>query len=285
MNLKLRAGTLHDIQACGRVCFEAFSAVAKEHGFPSDIPTLEAGVGLVSECLNHPNFYSVVAEVNGRVVGSNFLDERSVISAVGPITVAPAVQNEALGRALMENVVRRAADRGAAGVRLVQAGYNNRSLSLYAKLGFHARDLLACMQGAPPKDKISGHRVRPATGADWLDCARLCHKVHGHNRLGELLDAIERGTALVVEHDNRVSGYATDLAFFAHAVGENDEDIKALITAAEAYRGTGILVPITNAPLFEWCLDRGLRVVHTMTLMTIGPYAAPKGSYLPSVAY
>jgi hypothetical protein len=37
------------------------------------------GVGLVSMMLAHPQVYSVVAEVEGRVVGSNFLDERSVV--------------------------------------------------------------------------------------------------------------------------------------------------------------------------------------------------------------
>ena len=89
----------------------------------------------------------------------------------------------------------------------------------------------------------------------------------------------------MVEHNGRISGYATDLAFFAHAVGENNEDIKALITAADAFGGPGVLVPVTNAELFRWCLERGLQVVHTMTLMTIGLYSSPQGAYLPSVLY
>jgi hypothetical protein len=32
-------------------------------------------------------------------------------------------------------------------------------------------------------------------------------------------------------------------------------------------------------------LSNGLRVVHTMTLMTIGLYNEPEGPYLPSVSY
>jgi hypothetical protein len=39
--------------------------------------------------LSHPGFYSVVAEMDGRIVGSNFLDERSTIAGLGPITVTP----------------------------------------------------------------------------------------------------------------------------------------------------------------------------------------------------
>lgn len=285
MDLKLRSGTREDAETCGRICYEAFGAIATEHTFPSDFPAPEVGVGVLSMLLGHPGFYSVVAEADGKVVGSNFLDERSTISGVGPITVDPAVQNHGIGRVLMQDVMRRAADRGTVGIRLLQAAYHNRSLSLYAKLGFQVRDLLACMQGAPPKGEISGYRVRSATTADVQACTALCHSVHGHDRAGEVRDAIAGGTALVVEHGERVSGYATDLAFFAHAVGESNEDIKALIIAAEAFGGSGILVPTSNAALFGWCLDRGLQVVQPMTLMTIGLYAPPQGAYLPSILY
>ena len=57
----------------------------------------------------------------------------------------------------------------------------------------------------------------------------------------------------MVGHDGQISGYATDLAFFANAWGE-EVDLKALIMAAEAVGGPGILVPTTNAELFRWCL-------------------------------
>ena len=285
MDLNLRPGPPEDAEKCGHICYEAFSAVAREHGFPPNVPTPEAAVGLISWNLAHPDIYSVVAELEGQVIGSNFLDERGPIFGVGPITVAPTTQTRGIGRALMQDVMRRAADRGGAGVRLVQVGYNNHSLSLYATLGFRVRDLAACMQGPPLTERISGYEVRRATHADVPDCAAVCQMVHGHDRPGELNDAITQGTALVVEHDNRISGYATDLTFFAHAVGESNEDIKALIAAAEAFGGTGILVPVTNAELFEWCLDRGLRVMHTTTLMSTGLYSVPAGAYLPSISY
>jgi hypothetical protein len=54
---------------------------------------------------------------------------------------------------------------------------------------------------------------------------------------------------------------------------------------AEAFGGPGILVPTTNAELFRWCLERGLRVVRPMTLMTMGLYTTPQGAYLPSITY
>jgi GNAT superfamily N-acetyltransferase len=73
--------------------------------------------------LTNPRFYSVVAEVDGRIVGSNFLDERNAIAGVGPITVDPTAQNRTIGRRLMDAVHERAAHKNFAGVRLIQAAF------------------------------------------------------------------------------------------------------------------------------------------------------------------
>ena len=105
--------------------------------------------------------------------------------------------------------------------------------------------------------------------------------MHGHDRGGELRDAIKQGTAKVVKHLGRITGYATDIAFFAHAVRETNEELKALITAAPEIGGGGFLLPTRNGELFRWCLQNGLRLVHQMTLMTIGPYDEPAGAELP----
>lgn len=284
-SIRLRPGTPDDAEGCGRICYDAFTGIATAHGFPSDFPSVDVAVGLMGYLLGHPQFYAVVAEVGGEIVGSNFLDERSPIAGLGPITVDPGGQNRRVGRALMEAALERARERPFAGVRLLQAAYHGRSLALYARLGFQVREALACLQGPPIDATLPGYDVRPARADDLAACDRVCALVHGHDRSGEVAEAIEAGTALVVEHGGRVTGYATDLAFFAHAAGETSRDLMALLGAAEAFGGPGILVPLRNAPLFEWCLDRGLRVTQVMTLMTIGLYNEPNGAYLPSVLY
>jgi len=88
----------------------------------------------------------------------------------------------------------------------------------------------------------------------------------------------------VVEHGGRITGYATAMAFFGHAVGATTENVRALIAAASSFDGPGILVPL-QGPLFAWCLERGLRLVFVATLMTIGLYNEPDGAYLPSILY
>jgi N-acetylglutamate synthase-like GNAT family acetyltransferase len=233
----------------------------------------------------HPGFYCVVAESGGQILGSNCLDERSAIAGVGPITIDPAVQNKGVGRALMEAVLARSAERGFKGTRLLQAAFHNRSLSLYTKLGFDTREPISTMQGPPIKSPTPGYNVRPASMSDLEECNRLCRSVHGHDRSGELRDAIEQRTAVVAEREGRVVAYATMIGFFGHTVGETNSDVQALIANADAFLGPGILVPTRNAGLFRWCLENGLRVVQPMTLMTVGFYNEPAGAYLPSILY
>jgi hypothetical protein len=226
----------------------------------------------------------VVVEKEGNVIGSNFLDERGPIAGVGPITVHPAAQNQTIGRRLMRAVLDRASERHAAGVRLLQSAFHNRSLCLYTKLGFETRETISKMNGAPLGLKFPGYDVRPARPADLATCNALCRRVHGHHRGGELDNAITAGTARVV-HLGKITAYATEVAFFAHAAAETNQGLKALIGAAPDFAGGGFLLPTRNGDLFRWCLENGLRLVHQMTLMTIGLYNEPAGAYLSSVLY
>ncbi len=285
MSIQLRQGTIEDAKTCGLISYTAFKAIADQHNFPPDFPSPEITTALLSEFLTHPNIYGVVAELDGRVVGSNFVDERSAIAGIGPITVDPVVQNRGIGRELMHHVLERIAQRRLPGYRLVQAAYHNRSLSLYTKLGFMAREPLSTMQGSPLTVQIPGYTVRPAIMDDLDVCNRLCLRVHGHDRSNELLDALKQRTATVVEHGSRITGYATAVAFFGHAVGKTNEDMKALIGAAPAFSGPGFLLPTRNGELLRWCLEHGLRVVQPMMLMSVGLYNEPAGTFLPSILY
>jgi len=281
----IRRASPEDANLCGRICYEAFSAINEQHRFPPDIPSAEVGIGFLKILFAHPGFYSVVAEIDGKVVGSNCLDERSTIAGVGPITVAPDVQNRSVGRMLMRAVVDRAYERSFPGVRLVQAAFHNRSLSLYTKLGFDVREPLSVVQGTPTGKVPNGWTVRAASEADLGATAQLCEAVHGHHRSGELRDAIHQHTALVAEHEGRITGYSSGLGFFGHTVAESNLDLQALIRGAENFSGPGILVPTRNSSLLRWCLESGLRVIEPMMLMTMGLYNEPKGAYLPSVSF
>jgi predicted N-acetyltransferase YhbS len=285
MDIKLRAATPDDAQRCGTICYEAFKAIANQHNFPPDLPSAEVTIGLISKLITDPRFYGVVAEIDDQVVGSNFMDERSAIAGIGPITIDPSVQNRGVGGALMRDCIARAAERRVPGLRLLQAGYHTRSLSLYTKLGFVTREPLATMQGSSLGVRISGYTVRKAAEVDLQMCNRVCFKVHGFDRSVEVLDAIKNETATVVEHDGHITGYATVIGFFGHALAETNDGLKALIGRATVFAGPGFLLPMRNWEVFRWCLEHGLRVVEPMTLMSVGLYNEPAGAFLPSVLY
>jgi predicted N-acetyltransferase YhbS len=285
VKLQIRQATADDAQECGRICHDAFAAIANFHSFPPDFPSVEAAAGVLTGLIAHPGFFAVVAERDGRIVGSNFLDERSMIRGVGPITVDPDVQNRRIGLELMNAVLERSALERAPGVRLLQSAYHNRSMCLYAKLGFDVREPFAVMQGKSLGLKVLGHTVRAATEADTDACDALCVRVHGHDRSGEVRDAVAQATARVVERHGRITAYTTGVALFGHSIAETNDDLEALIGAAEEFGGPGFLVPMRNTDLLRWCLAHELRVVSMMNLMTIGLYQEPRGAFLASVLY
>jgi GNAT superfamily N-acetyltransferase len=285
MNLTIRPAKPEDAGACGAICYNAFKSIAEAHHFPPDFPDTEMAVGLMNFAFSIPGVYSIVAEENGQIVGSNLLWENGFIGGVGPITVDPTCQNAAVGRKMMEQVLRRAEDLKLAGVRLVQAAYHNRSLSLYTKLGFDVREPLSVIQGAAPGIHFPGYLVRPANEADLNSCNELCYKIHGHARSQELPGAIKTGALSVVEYNGMITGYTTGVGFLGHTIATTNTGLKALIGASANFSGPGFLLPSRNAEVLRWCLQNDLRIIEPMTLMSKGLYNEPAGAFLPSVLY
>jgi predicted N-acetyltransferase YhbS len=281
----IRRAKPEDAPACGQICFDAFHKISTDHNFPPDVPAPQQAVGLLTRMFSNPGVYCVVAESDGRIAGSNCLDERDAIAGLGPITIDPQIQNRGIGRKLMQAVLERARERKFAGVRLVQAAFHSRSLSLYAGLGFDVREPLAVFQGPAINKSFEGFLVRPAKSSDLEACNKVALQVHGHHRGGELAEAIEQRSATVVERYGRITGYASSMAFYGHAVAETNPDLQAIVAAADGFGGPGILVPSRNSELFRWCLANGLRVVQPMTLMSLGLYNEPQGAFLPSILY
>ncbi|MGC2497350.1 MAG: GNAT family N-acetyltransferase, partial [Acidobacteriaceae bacterium] len=195
------------------------------------------------------------------------------------------VQNHRVGRALMEAVMDRAFQRGAPGIRLVQAAFHNRSLALYTRLGFDIREPLSCLQGRTAQRQLPGCSVRPAQASDLPACNALSVQVHGFDRANELADGIQFGSAVVVERGGRITGYPSSLAFFGYAIAETNLDLQAMIASADSFGGPGILLPSRNSSLLRWCLSNGLRIVQPMTLMSFGLYNQPDGAWFPSITF
>jgi GNAT superfamily N-acetyltransferase len=289
MAVAVRAIEPADGDECARIMYEAFGAIQDNHQFPRDFPTLEAAVQLTSNFIAHPVIWGVVAEADGRILGSNFLDERGSINGVGPITVDPEAQGHGVGRRLMEAVMERGAR--ARGIRLFQDSFNMQSLALYASLGFEVKEPAVVMNGTPRSGLPAGIEVRPLKDSDLEQCEQLCVAVHGFERTNELRDALQVPvfSPSVAVRDGKVTAYATTLTFFpaAYAVAETEEDMRALITGtlAAGDEPGSFLLPTSQTGLFQWCLGEGLRPLKPMTYMAIGEYRNPDGCWIPSVLY
>lgn len=286
--ITLRAVAPDDADTVARIVYEAFAAVHDHHRFPRDFPTLEAADALVGSFIAHPSIWGVVAEHDGVVIGSNFVDERGPVRGVGPITVDPRSQRRGVGRQLMAAAIDRSA--GAAGVRLLQDSFNVQTLGLYASLGFRATEPVVVMAGRPQAMKI-GFQVRPMTEGDVEQAAALHVEVHGFERTAELRDALVAPglEPYVATSDGAVVAYATTLTFFpaAHAVARSAPAMAALIagTIADGEAPASFLLPVRQHELFSWALEAGLRVVKPMTYMVIGQPHDPQGYWIPSVLY
>lgn len=83
MSLVLRHARPSDAAACGSICHAAFKSIAGRHAFPPDFPSVDVATGLATALLARPDVFAGVVERDGRVLGSNYLWEGSVIAGSG----------------------------------------------------------------------------------------------------------------------------------------------------------------------------------------------------------
>ena len=286
MPITIRQATPADAASASQICFDAFNTISRAHNFPPDIPAVEHAVHLMTMFFSAPGLYCVVAEENGRILGSNCLDERALIHGIGPITVDPTTQNRGLGRLLMQAVLDRSA-LTARRRRPPRAGRLPQPLPLalhHPRLRrprasrLHAGPRLHALHPrlhSPPRHSGRPRRLQRALHhRPWLRLAPPTSR-----------NPSTQGSALVTERDGRITAYATIVGFFGHATAETTPDLCALIASADTLAGPGILVPTRNSALFRWCLANGLRVTQPMNLMSLGLYNAPAGAFLPSILF
>jgi predicted N-acetyltransferase YhbS len=288
MGLTIRSIEEADAEMCGKIGFQAHKMISSAHGYPSEQPSVEFAVLMIKTLLGNPNSWGVLAEREGKILGSIFLHlfPPSTVAAIGPLTVDPSAEG-GVGRALMEAALEQARKRDYDRVRLVQSPSHLRSFVLYTKCGFTLREPLFLMHGNPIQSTLAKkYDVRPAGPEDISACNEICISVHGFSRELELRQAIDQQVAIVnINNSGSIIGYAAGIGFFGHAVAKTNEVLKALIANASAILGHGFFVPGRNSDLLRWLLDAGFRIVWPANLMTVGNYQDPTAPFLPSIAY
>jgi predicted N-acetyltransferase YhbS len=292
MSLIIRPIEQNDAESCGKIGYEAHKTISSAHGYPSEQPSEEFGIGLIRKLLGNKNSWGVLAERQGKILGSIFLHKfpPSPVAVIGPLTVHPSAEGIGVGRMLMDAALTQARKENHDQIRLVQSPSHIRSFVLYTKCGFTLREPLFLMQGQLLKkggdNNTSSANVRLVIDdKDISVCNELCKSVYGFSREMELLQAKDQGIATMIERDGVIAGYAAGIGIFGHAVAKLNEDLKALIANASAIIDPGFFAPARNHELINWLLENDFHVGWPANLMTVGSYQEPLMPFLPSLAY
>lgn len=282
--IELRTAAPADIPELGRILYQAFYDIATSHGFPPDFPNPEVATGVMGLLLQQEDIYNVAAHDSGKLLGSNHLGMFDGVAAVGPVSVEPSAQGRGVGRQMMLDVMARAREQGFEMVRLVQDTYNMQSLALYASLGFEAREptaYLALSQAGPPDAD-----VRVATPDDFDAMGDLSREIYRVDRRNEIAALAAAGFPAIVLDRGHIAGYLLGTSI-GHGVAESDDDMLALMRSLGAMApGMHAFVPLrANPPLYRRALEAGHRNAKLCTLMTVGPYEPPQGTYAPSIGF
>jgi predicted N-acetyltransferase YhbS len=289
MSLIIRPIEQNDAESCGKVGYEAHKTISSVHGYPSEQPSEEFGIGLIRRLLDNPNSWGVLAERQGKTLGSIFLHRfpPSPVAVIGPLTVHPSAEG-GVGRMLMDAALIQAHIQDHDQIRLVQSPSHIRSFVLYTKSGFTLREPLMLMQGQPFKgwNNTGSANVRLVRDDNDISaCSELCKSVYGFSRELELRQAKDQGVATMIERDGVITDYAAGIGIFCHAVARSNEELKGLIANAYTILGPGFFVPARNHEIINWLLESGFQIGWPANLMTIGPYQEPIKPFLPSLAY
>jgi predicted N-acetyltransferase YhbS len=289
MSLIIRPIEPNDAVICGKIGYEAHKTISSAHGYPSEQPSEEFSIGLIKRLLDNPNSWGVLAERQGKTLGSIFLHKfpPSPVAVIGPLTVHPSSEG-GIGKMLMYAALNHARKQNHDQIRLVQSPSHIRSFVLYTKSGFILREPLFLMKGQPLNNSInkSGANVRLVhDDIDISECNGLCKLTYGFSREMELRQAKDQGVATMIERAGVITGYAAGIGIFGHAVARSNEDLKSLIANASAILGPGFFAPARNHEIITWLLENGFQIGWPANLMTIGPYQEPQTHFLPSLAY
>lgn len=283
---------IHDshIPTLGRICFEAFGALQDRHGVERDFDSVDVAQQVVGLFASRPDFAAFMAvDERAEPLGSNFLcccdaGAHGGVAGVGPITIRPDAQSHGAGRALMIAALDEARRRGIARVRLMQETINTASLSLYTKLGFDWRECVALVRPAAAASDVPG--VEAITESHMPEIDALSRRHYHHTRVQEARMLMSIGLQGFVLRRAGVSvGYFFP-SFLGHGFAATAHDMANLIGhamrhAPPPFRKT--LLPLGQHELHRLLLERGSRAVKVFNYMSVGPFEAPSGAWMPSV--
>ena len=144
-----------------------------------------------------------------------------------------------------------------------------------------------CAYQAAPADQ-DDPTVRPLTEADIDGADELSVRIYKTSRRNELTAAVQYGfSPLVRRRNEHLAGYLIP-SIFGHGVAETEEDAVAIVGQMALrlpVHSARFCCPLSDTGFFRSLLKAGCRTIKLATLMAMGPYERPKGTWMPSFAY
>ena len=273
---------------CGRIFYDAFASIA-------DAPQPPGRAGLTRvhalrgrrACSRTRAIAGLVAERDGEVLGSAFVDERWRDRRNRPGHRRPG----GAGRRRRPGADGgRAATRARPRRRRRQARPDRLPLPL-ARAVREARLRRPRAALGPPGNAAAARHPRPRRPARARGRPRRVRRAlyvasTATTETASCATPSRPARRCVVERPGRISGYATGFGYGWHAVAETNEDMIALLGSAESVHRPRHPRPVAKrrAPA-AGASTTGCASSSRSTLMTIGLYNEPAGAWLPSIVY
>lgn len=304
--LRARPMTRADLPAAVAICGTAFNSFNESVGLPPEFPSQSVVEVLLAQAFTDGVDGFVVENAKGNVVGSNLLEHRDEVAAIGPITVEhTSAQNGGAGRLLMKAVMKAAAEKGKEHVRLLQVAANCKSFSLYLDLGFVSNGTCAEYEGFWTGAAAPAGFTCAALVAESVDaCSALHHRVRGVQRRHEIASQVGAPHPACTVREaasGELVAYTTGSHLGGHAVATTPEALLVLVewqsraiqsaqAAGAPLAPAGLIVPHVHPDLMRSLARNGFRLKRQLTQMSYGPSlpsdtAHCSGIYLPSIMY
>jgi GNAT superfamily N-acetyltransferase len=229
---------------------------------------------------------ALAAELDGRLVGTNFVTRWGSVGFFGPLTVLPDLWNKGVARALLDATMPIFTEWGVTHSGLFTFGHSTKHVALYQSYGFMPRFLTSVMAKPPaagttagtllsealdPKAAVAGCRAVTDALYPGFEVDREIRAAQ-HQKLGD--------TVLVTDQDGSVAAFAvchtgpgteagTDACFIkvgaARPGPQAEADFGRLLEACEAYAtrsGAHVLIAGVNTSrrgAYRTLVDRGYR--------------------------
>jgi ribosomal protein S18 acetylase RimI-like enzyme len=277
-----------DVARVAEIFRDAFNEIYERRGFGPVVTDGAVGAVIANAYRDLDPGGCVVVTSDGRIAGSGFVHLRGRTAGAGPITIDPPLQGAGVGRALMDEICRRADAAQVTSLRLIQDAFNETSFALYCRMGFVAREVLLRASFASVRDGRRTSRVRPAAKGDVARVGAIERELLGIDRPQDHLLLLRLGEMFLAGDGYLARIVRGGVAVLGPVVAASLDTTLDLIAAATVDLPAGsdvrMLVPARLTGLVDELLSAYRLSVHSLcTYMVRGEYEPFRGYYVPTL--